>query len=254
MSVITAIRRRRSQRPSPDEMTLIEHLAELRNRLMKAVAALAVGTLLAWFFLYSRVLTLLQRPYCRVVGARHSCALVQIGPLDGLSIRMKVVIYLGAFVASPVILWELWRFITPGLKRNEKKYAIPFVTSSIVLFASGAVVAYLVFPKALHWLSAVGGPGLTLMYTPSNYVSLITLLMLAFGVAFEFPVVLVALELAGVVSPRQLLTHWRIAVVSITAAAAIFIPSSDPFSFLALAGPMCAFYFAAVGIGKLVGK
>jgi sec-independent protein translocase protein TatC len=247
------LRERRRRRPSPNEMTIVEHLGELRHRLFVSVAALFAGGMIAWFLLYGWTLTMLKRPYCQVVGQAH-CSLTLLGPLDGLSIRFKLVLYIGGFVASPVVLWELWRFITPGLKPNEKRYAVPFVVSSVVLFGAGAVVAYLVFPKALHWLAKVGGPDMHLMYTPANYFNLITILMLAFGLAFEFPVVLVALELAGLVSPAQLLRHWRIAVVAITTAAAILIPSSDPFSFLALAGPMCAFYFGAIGVGKLLGK
>ena len=215
--------------------------------------ALAIGGAIAFIF-YGHILGFLRAPYCKTVGPHHSCALYVTGPLDGFSIRIKLALYGGAFIGSPVILWEIWRFVTPGLKKTEKRYAIPFILSSIVLFAAGAMVAYLVFPKALHWLGAVGGPGLRQIYTPTSYINLIVLLMVAFGAAFEFPVVLVSLELAGIVKSSQLTKHWRIAVVLIFLAAAIFIPSSDPFSLLAMAVPMCVFYVSAIAIGKIAGK
>ncbi len=247
------LRFRRKEKPHPDEMTLIQHLSELRSRLSIAALALVLGGFIA-FLLYGHILSFLRSPYCHTVGPHHSCALYVTGPLDGFSIRLKLALYGGAFLGSPVILWEVWRFITPGLKKSEKKYAIPFIISSICLFASGAAVAYLVFPKALHWLASVGGPGLREIYTPTSYINLIVVLMVAFGAAFEFPVVLVSLELAGVLRSAQLIKHWRISVVAIFAAAAILIPSSDPFSLFGMAIPMCVFYFAAIIIGKIAGK
>ncbi|HUY86245.1 MAG TPA: twin-arginine translocase subunit TatC [Acidimicrobiales bacterium] len=247
------LKRRRAAKVSPDEMTLVQHLGELRKRLTISVVALFVGASVAFFF-YSRILSFFVSPYCHVVGPHHSCALYVTGPLDGFSIRLKLAVYCGAFLASPVILWQIWRFITPGLKRNEKRYAVPFICSSILLFAGGSAVAYTVFPHALHWLSAVGGPDLKQIYTPNSYLNLIVLLMVAFGVAFEFPVVLVSLEFAGIVKPEQLIKHWRIAVVAVFAVAAVFIPSSDPFSLFAMAIPMCVFYFGSALIGKLAGK
>ncbi len=148
----------------------------------------------------------------------------------------------------------MWRFITPGLRSNEKRYAIPFVTAAVVLFCAGCATAYLIFPHALAFLKAVGGPHLYQLLSPTSYLSLVMWMMFLFGLAYVFPVVLVALELARVVSPAQLLHWWRWAVIGITAAAAIFTPSSDPFSMLALAVPLVAFYFVAIGIGKLLGR
>jgi sec-independent protein translocase protein TatC len=169
-----------------------------------------------------------------------------------LSIRVEVAVYGGLFLASPVILWQVWRFVTPGLYPNEKRYAVPFVISSVVLFTLGAAIAYLVFPHALGFLNAAGGRNLRLIYSPNSYLNLIVLLMVAFGVAFEFPVVLICLELAGVLSPERLRRWRRPAIVMIFALAAVFIPSSDPFSLFALAVPMCIFYEAAIVVGKRV--
>ena len=157
----------------------------------------------------------------------------------------------GLVLAAPVILWQVWRFITPGLRANEKRYVVPFVVSAVALFLLGCAIAYLVLPHALTFLKAVGGSSLTEIYNPNQYLSLILLMMVLFGVTFLFPVVLVALELARVVTPSKLLGWWRWAVIGITLVAAIFTPSSDPFSMLALAVPLIVFYFVAILIGKL---
>jgi sec-independent protein translocase protein TatC len=232
-------------------MTLTEHLGELRRRLIVAVAAFVVGGAIAALF-YGWFLNLLQHPYC-TASPRH-CQFYVTGPLDPLGLRIKLAAFGGLVLASPVILWEVWRFITPGLRRRERHYVVPFVTASVVLFLLGCVTAYVVFPHALHFLIAVGGSHLTEILSPNSYLSLILTMMVLFGLAFEFPVLLVALELVRVVSPAQLLRHWRWAVIGITTAAAVFTPSSDPFSMLALAVPLTAFYFAAIGIGKLAGR
>ncbi|HUC37193.1 MAG TPA: twin-arginine translocase subunit TatC, partial [Acidimicrobiales bacterium] len=164
----------------------------------------------------------------------------------------KIAAYGGLFLGSPVILWELWRFITPGLHSNEKRYAVPFVTASVVLFGGGIVIAYVIFPHALQWLGSVGGPSLHEIYNPNQYLSLMVALMLVFGLTFEFPVVLVSLELAGVLRPQKLASWRRWAFVLIVLFAAIIVPTGDPFSMLALAVPMYAFYEGSILIGKLL--
>jgi len=238
----------RRTRPTPDAMTISQHLAELRRRLLIATVAFVVaGTVAAVF--YTHMLSILQHPYCQVNP--RNCQFYVTGPLTGLGLRVKMAAFGGLVLASPVILWQLWRFITPGLRSSEKKYAVPFVVASIVLFLGGCAVAYFIFPHALQFLKSAGGPSLKLIYSPNNYLTLILLMMALFGITFEFPVVLVALELAHVVSSRALLAHWRWAVIGITVVAGVFTPSSDPFSMLALAGPLVVFYFAAIGIGKL---
>jgi sec-independent protein translocase protein TatC len=245
------LHRHAASRPSPDAMTLIEHLVELRRRVIISILAIAIGAAIA-FALYGRILSFFVHPYCQVVGPHHSCQLFVTAPLDGLSIRLKIAGYGGLFLASPVVLWQLWRFVTPGLNPNEKRYAIPFVTASIVLFVLGASLAYLTFPHALSFLVAVGGPSLQQIYSPTSYLSLIVLLMVAFGATFEFPVLLVCLQLAGVLTPAKLAAWRRRAIVVLVAAAALITPSSDPFSMLVLAIPMCLFYEAAIVIGKLL--
>ena len=142
--------------------------------------------------------------------------------------------------------------MTPGLRRNEKRYAVPFVSASLVLFAGGVLLAYFVFSHALQFLQSVGGPSLHQIYNPNSYLSLMVALMLVFGLTFEFPVLLVSFEVIGVVSPAKLSSWRRWAIVLITVFAGVITPSSDPFSMLALAIPMYVFYEASILLGKLL--
>ena len=240
--------RLRRERPSPQAMTLAEHLAELRRRLIYCVLAFGAAGVVA-FVVYPHLLHFLQSPYCRVT--RH-CQLYVTGPLDGLSLRVKLAAYGGLFLSSPVLLWELWRFVTPGLHANEKRYAVPFVAASLVLFASGVVLAYYTFPHALSFLAHVGGPTLQQIYDPNRYLGLIVALMAVFGITFEFPVILVSLQLAGVLTPARLASWRRWAIVLIVVLAAVITPSGDPFSMLALAVPLYAFYELSILLGRLL--
>jgi sec-independent protein translocase protein TatC len=249
----TNLRRRTAPRPNPNAMTLLEHLAELRRRLVICVVAVTAGAIVA-YVLFPQILGFFIHPYCETLPPHQLCQLKVLSPLDNLSIRLQVAGFGGLFLASPIVLWELWRFVTPGLKAREKRYAIPFVFSTIGLFALGAYAALLTYPHALGFFRAVGTSHLTANYTADNYLGLIMLLMIAFGVTFEFPVVLVALELAGVIKPAQLAKHRRAAIIGIVTFAAVVTPSSDPFSMLAMAVPMLVFYEASILIGKVLKK
>jgi sec-independent protein translocase protein TatC len=237
-----SLKRRSEPKPRPDSMTLVEHLGELRTRVMVCAVTFVITGTIAFVF-YPHILSFLQNPYCQV--APSHCKFYITGPLDGLALRVKIAAYGGLFLASPVLLWEFWRFITPGLNRNEKKYAIPFIVASIFLFALGCVVAYITFPHALAWLKNIGGPTLTQILDPSKYLSLIVLLMTVFGLTFEFPVLL---------SPKKLSSWRRWAIVGIVVVAGVVTPSSDPFSMMALAVPMYIFYEVSIVIGKLLGR
>ncbi|MBV8691967.1 MAG: twin-arginine translocase subunit TatC [Actinobacteria bacterium] len=234
-------------------MTLIEHLTELRRRIVMCAIAVALGGVIAFVF-YNHILNFLIHPYCSISAKNTKCTLFIQDPLEGFATRLKVAGYVGLFLASPVVLFQMWRFITPGLHPKEKKYAIPFVISSIFLFIFGAVIAMLTFPQALHFLIAVGGPNLQTIFSPAKYLNLILLMIVAFGVAFEFPVVLVFLELAGVLSTARLKQWRRPAIVVIFVIAAVITPSQDPYSLFAMAIPMCLFYEASILIGRLLKK
>lgn len=235
---------------NPNAMTIVEHLGELRRRLVVSVIAFCITASIAWA-LYPRLLLMLERPYCLSIPKGHSCSLVVMGPLDAFGIRLDISGYGGLLLASPVILFQLWRFVTPGLKAHERRYAFAFTASALSLFVLGSYIAWLTFPHALGFLHSVGGPGIVDLFTPSKYLTLIMALMAIFGISFEFPVVLVGLELAGVITPKQLGKWRRVAIVAIVVFAGVATPSSDPFSMLALALPMLGFYELSILIGRI---
>lgn len=246
-------------RPDPDAMTLLEHLAELRRRLIVCIVVFAVAGI-ATYFVYAPILSALREPYCTAILQLHqirqlsACHLYITAPLQGFTTRLNVAAYGGLVLALPVILFELWRFVTPGLKANERRYALPFVAVSVLLFAAGGLVAYFIYGKALHFLIGASGSHIRTIFTPNSYLSLLGALVLIFGIAFEFPVLLVALELAGAVTSRGLRSFRRWAILLIVIFSAVITPSSDPFSMLALAVPLLVFYEGSILVGRLLGK
>jgi sec-independent protein translocase protein TatC len=229
-------------------MSLIEHLAELRRRLIVSAIAVVVGGVVAFAF-YNTILQFLAKPYKAATGKTQ---FLITDPLEGFTTRLKVAAFGGLTIASPVVLWEIWRFITPGLHKKEKRYAIPFIVASIFLFLLGGVVAMLTFPQALKFLVGVGGGSLQAFYSPSKYLSLIILMIVAFGLAFEFPILLVFLELARVLPSQKLRKRRRPAIVLIVTVAAVITPSQDPYSLFAMAIPMYIFYEVSILIGRIL--
>ena len=148
------------------------------------------------------------------------------------------------------MIWQLWRFIKPGLYAREKRYAVPFVLSSILLFLLGALLAIWTFPKTLDFFAAFGGEELELLYTPGKYLNLLVLMMFIFGLGFEFPIVLVFLQIAGILHWRRLAAWRRYAIVGIFVVDAVITPSGDPVTLLAMAVPMVLFYEASILIGR----
>ena len=230
-------------------MSLAEHLAELRSRLIKAILAVAACSVLGFAF-SNQILDFLVEPYCEVKQGQD-CALILIDPLEGFATRIKIAAFVGVTLASPVVLWQIWRFVTPGLHPREKRYAIPFIASSVVLFVGGAAVAVFTFPRALEFLVEIGGPNFVPLFSPSKYLRLFLLVVIAFGVSFEFPVLLVFLQLARVLSTARLRRWRRGAIVGIFVFAAVITPSQDPITLLAMAVPMYVFYEVAIFIGRL---
>jgi sec-independent protein translocase protein TatC len=241
--------------PEPREaghMTLWEHLAELRTRIIRCVIAISVGAVVGWL-LYPHLLSFLLHPFCQV-APNGDCGLIATSPIDGLSLRIQMSAYTGLVIAMPVLLWQLWRFITPGLYPHEKKYAVPFTAAALVLFLSGAAVAYYSLNPALQFLISIGGSDIRPMYTGPNYLKLIMFMMIVFGAGFEFPVILVALQVAGVIKPAQLAKVRRQALIGILVVVAVITPSGDPISMLALAIPMYLFYEASILIGRYINR
>jgi sec-independent protein translocase protein TatC len=250
-----------TEQRSPEDlatMTLFEHLAELRNRIMICAIAVIVTTIAAWFF-YDQAINFMRHPYCTYIHqhpkkAISGCNLVTNGPLNGFMTRLKVSMYGGVALATPVLFWELWRFITPGLKKNEKRYAVPFVGAGVVLFAMGVTTSILIFPHALTWLINVSGSGTEPLFQPQNYFTLYVAMCVIFGGIFMYPLILVALELTGVVPSAKWRKWRRPAIVVIAVVAAVVTPSSDPFSFLAMAIPMLVFYELSIILGRVLRK
>lgn len=233
------------------QMSLMEHLEELRNRLLKSIMAVLVGAVVAWV-LYPQIFDVLIRPLCDVLP-EDECRLVITDPVQGLSTRMKVAGYGGIALAMPVILWQLWRFVTPGLYPREKRLALPFVGSALLLFALGAGLAYWTLPRALDFLINIGGD-LEPFFTPDKYIQLVTYMMLAFGIGFEFPILLIFLQMAGILSTDRLRSWRRYAIVAIVVIVAVITPSGDPISLLALALPMYLFYEGAILVGRIMAR
>jgi sec-independent protein translocase protein TatC len=237
-------------------MTALEHLGELRRCLLIGVAAVIVATAVAWAF-YDPVIGFMIRPY-RAFLEHHPHQnvsrgmLVATGPLDGFTARLKVSGYLGLILSSPVWLWELWQFIAPGLHRNERRYAVSFLAAAVALFSLGVGTAVLVFPRAISWLIRVSGTDVAPLFSPNRYLGMYALCCLIFGLAFIYPVVLVFLQLIGAVSSTRLRRWRRYAIVALLAIAAFITPSGDPFSFLALAVPLVAFYEMSIVVGRLL--
>ena len=236
-------------------MSLVEHLTELRDRLIKIVLAVIFGMIIA-FLLYNKIFHFLLGPYEQIANSRTSLTggkLLQVDPLEGFNIRMKLAAYGGIGIAMPVILWQIWRFVTPGLYAHERRYAVPFVLSALFLFVLGAGLAYYTLPRALEFLVDIGGSdNFVTAFAPGKYFTLITYMMLAFGIGFEFPILLIFLQMAGILSVDALRKVRRYAIVGICVLVAVITPSGDPISMLMLSVPMVVFYEASIIAGRVI--
>lgn len=248
---------RRDRVEQRGQMTIVEHLEELRHRIIVCLLAVAVGAV-AGFLLWHQIIELLVDPYCETlerVGretATGECALIFNDLIEPFTTRVRVGVYAGLFLAMPVLLWQVWRFVTPALHPHEKRWAIPFVVSAGVLFVLGAGLAYWTFPRAIEFLLEVAGDQVQPLLSIGPYLKFITFMMLTFGIGFEFPILLVFLQMAGIIEPRQLGAFRRYAIVLIVAGVAIITPSGDPISLAALSVPMYVFYEASAVIGRLI--
>jgi sec-independent protein translocase protein TatC len=238
-------------------MSILEHIAELRDRLVRALLGLLVTTIAAFVWLYNPLLHFLTRAYCQIPlkylppgTTPNNCRLLVLGPLGGFSARIRVALTAGLVLAMPYIAFQLWRFITPGLKPREKRYAIPFSLTSTILFAMGVGVAFWTLPKALGFLVAIGGDSFAFFLQADQYLRFVLFMGLAFGLTFEFPLVLVFLSMVGLLSSGAMFRAWRPAVAVIIVVAAVVTPSQDPISLFAMAIPMWIFYFAAAGVAR----
>ena len=220
-------------------------------RIIRSCLSIAIFAAVILIF-YDQVLHFLTQPYRNICDARpdFKCegSLYALGPIEGLASRMRIAGYGGVIISVPIILWQLWRFVSPAMSAKEKKYTIPFAVTSL-LFIFGGALAFWTLDKALEFLISWSGADVKQTYQIAKYISLVALMVLAFGAGFLLPVIVVFLQLVGAVTPQQLRKQWRIAVMVVFVIAAVITPSGDPISMLALAVPMSVLYVVAVVIG-----
>jgi sec-independent protein translocase protein TatC len=242
-------------------MSLIAHLTELRNRVAKALLALLVATAVSFWWYEHGLGEFIRAPYCGLdpelrYGGTDSggCGLLITDVFGGVFIRLKVAFLAGAVLSAPFWLYQLWAFITPGLKRNEKRYGIGFVAVSSLLFAGGAALAYISLAKGLELLLTLAGDGVVIALTAKDYIGFVLSLLVAFGVSFEVPLIAIALNLVGILS-YEVLRKSRRWIFFLTIVFAAFVtPTQDPFTMLLMAGPMVLLFEVAIQIARIVDR
>lgn len=236
--------------PAAGAMTLSEHLRELRGRLFKSAIALVVGMTIGWFF-YNPIYTFLAAPITQVIEQAQAqgreIQVVVLGVTDPFTLKLKISAAVGVVLAAPVWLFQLWRFVTPGLHKHERRTAYLFVAFGFPLFLAGIVVAYLVLPKGLELLFGFTPDNVSNYVEVSRYLSFFLRTALVFGLGFLFPLVIVALNVVGVLSGKRLLSWWRGMVFGVFVFAAVATPSGDPITLFVLAIPMVLLVGAAIG-------
>jgi sec-independent protein translocase protein TatC len=239
-------------RRAPGEMSLVGHLTELRDRIVKVVLAVALGSVVGWF-LYVPIRNLLLDPLPR--GPNGEPAIVQIlAPGDAFAIALRISVIVGIILAMPVILWQIWAFVAPGLTQAEKRTVRPWIPLALVFFALGVGVAYLVLPAAVGFLLSFTDERLVGNLAAGPYFDFVTTIFLAFGVVLEFPIVLFGLSRVNIVTSERLAKARGVALIVIFVFAAGITPGGDPVSMLALGGTMYLLFEGTIFFIRRTGK
>ncbi len=242
---------------SPDgRMPLIEHIRELRSRVIKAALGLVVGASIGWIF-FGPVWDVLKRPYERL-PAQHclagKCTLVVHGIFDGFFIHLKVALIVGAILSSPIWLYQLWAFIAPGLYSRERRWTYTFIAAAVPLFGLGAWLAYVTLDKGLRIFIGLAPGNTTVLVGVTDYLGYATAMLLIFGLTFELPLFVVILNVAGVLTHARIKKSRRLLIFGIFLFAAVATPSQDPFTMMALALPTVVLFEVAEVIAWLHDK
>ncbi len=247
---------KRSKKPEDPvaEMTLVGHLTELRKRLIRSVLAVIIGAIVVYAF-NDPIFSLLQEPYCEFqAAAGRECELLVTAPLEAFGVMLTMAGYGGLIMATPIVLYQMGRFVMPGLYPHEKQALIPFVAISVLLLAVGMTVAYLLMPKALTVLLSFGPDTFTPLFSPREYLGFFVKMLFAFGIAAELPLVLIFLQKIGLVKTETLAGNRRIAAVAVVVLGAVITPTGDPFMLGVISIPMYLFYEFAILIGRRITK
>ncbi len=231
-------------------MSLVEHLRELRRRVLVSVLAYLAGVVAA-YALWEPIYEFLRQPYCATSVGHNSCDLYVLGVFHPFQVRMRIAFLAGAVISAPVWTFQLGRFITPALHRHEKRYAAAFSASGLVLFFAGVAMAYLTVAHGLQLFLEAGGSHVLPLVTVQSYLGFMTLLMLAFGLAFQFPLVVLLLNVTGVLSADRMRQHRRTAVFLVLLVSAVLVPTTDPFTFLAMGVPLALLYEVCIVIARV---
>jgi sec-independent protein translocase protein TatC len=229
-------------------MTLVEHLEELRRRLIVVVLSVLAAAVVG-FLISGEVIALLRDR----LPEEHR-TLIFIGPADALTAQLKVAGFLGIAFAMPIILFEIWRFVSPGLTPREKRFVWPVVLAGLLLFILGVLIGYVVIPYTLNFLLAFSEGIAEPMLTIDAYIGFVTTMMLAFGLILEFPIVLIGLSRVGILNYRRLASRRRWAILAIVLFAIVLTPGGDPISPLILSSVMFILFEGSLQIIRLLGR
>jgi sec-independent protein translocase protein TatC len=233
-------------------MGFLDHLEELRTRLVYSIIAVAVGFFACWGY-REKIYAFMQKPIMDALKANGmSDKLVYLNPVEPFNLYLKIAALAGLFLTSPFVLYQVWMFISPGLYRNEKRYVMPFMASTIALFTSGGYFGYrIVYPRALEFLIGFGKQ-FQPMITIGEYTSLFLSIVLGMGLIFEMPILIFFLALMGIISAGFMWKNFRYAILIIFIIAAIVTPTPDVLNMCIFAAPMIGLYILSIGIAWLV--